>query len=147
MSRSLMMFSLALVPALSAAGCTVATVRVRQDDGTYRTTQELVWTHELDWRSYRTFTCQDDYMVATQMWDVTYEWPKGKGRLEEDGTTTFEGDGIEAETRKRMLTVNGRQYGEFAKGDRVRITPDGAVLVNGEEAMPHADESNAAGGA
>jgi len=133
MARMLLTLSLMCVFTLSIAGCTTATVRVRQPDGTYRTTEELVWTHEVDGRSYRTFVCQDDYMVATDMSGVTYEWPKGKGRLEDDWTTTFEGEGLRCEARKRTLTVNGRQYGEFNKGDQVRITPEGRVLVNGVE--------------
>jgi hypothetical protein len=130
MARRLMTLSLTLAFALSTAGCTIATVRVRQDDGTYRTTRELVW-----WPpdSFRSFTCKDDYMVATDVSDVTYEWPTGKGHLEDFETITFEGDGIRCEVRKRTLTINGRRYGEFQKGDHVRITPDGRVLVNGVE--------------
>ena len=38
-----------------------------------------------------------------------------------------------AVVRQRPLTINGRQYGEFDKGDRARITPDARVLVNGVE--------------
>ena len=79
-------------------------------------------------------------MVATDMWDVTYEWPKGKGYLADTETTTFTGDGIRCEVRKRTLTLNGQPYGEFAKGDRIRITPDARVLVNGVEQAPHAEE-------
>jgi len=133
MTRTFLPLSLAVVVAVTTAGCTTATVRVRQPDGTYRMTEELVWTHEVDGRSYRTFECQDDYMVATDMSGVTYEWPQGKGRLEDDWTTTFEGEGLRCEARKRTLTVNGRQYGEFNKGDHVRITPEGRVVVNGVE--------------
>ncbi len=136
MRRTPMRLSLALAFAVCVAGCTTATVRVRQPDGTYKTTKELVWTHEVDGSSYSSFECQEDYMVATDMWDVTYEWPKGTGRLTDDLSTVFEGKGIHCEARKRSLTLNGKHYGEFAKGDRVRITPDARVLVNGVEQAP-----------
>jgi hypothetical protein len=130
MARTLMTLSLTFVLALSTAGCAVATVGVRQDDGTYRTTKELVWWSS---DSYRSFTCEDDYMVATTMSDVTYEWPTGKGRFPDWETITFNGDAMRCEVRERTLTINGRRYGEFEKGDRVRITPDARVLVNGVE--------------
>ena len=134
MARTLMMLSLAFVVAWFAAGCTTATVSVRQPDGTYRTSKELIW-----WTpdSYRSFECQEDYMVATSMWGVTYEWPKGKGHLVNLESTSFTGDGIECQTHQRMLTLNGQEYGEFEEGDRIRITPDARVLVNGVERSPN----------
>jgi hypothetical protein len=135
MVRTLMTLSLTFVFGLSTAGCATATVRVRQDDGTYRTSQKLVWWSS---DSYRSFTCKDDYMVATMMSDVTYEWPTGKGHFPDNETMTFEGDGMRCEVRQRTLTINDRRYREFEKGDRVRITPDARVLVNGVE-QPAAD--------
>ena len=72
-------------------------------------------------------------MVATSMSDVTYEWPTGKGHLPDTETITFKGDGMRCEVRKRTLTINDQRYGEFERGDRVRITPDARVLVNGVE--------------
>ncbi|MFG0252122.1 MAG: hypothetical protein ACF8NJ_04530, partial [Phycisphaerales bacterium JB038] len=89
-----------------------------------------------DGSSYRSFVCQDHYMVATDMWGVTYEWPKGKGRIQDDWSTAFEGEGIYCEARQRTLKLNGKRYGEFAQGDRIRITPDARVLVNGVEQAP-----------
>jgi hypothetical protein len=75
-------------------------------------------------------------MVATKMSEVTYEWPTGKGHFSDWETIAFKGDGISCEVRMRTLTVNGRHYGEFEPGDRVRLTPDGRVLVNGAEQTP-----------
>ena len=137
MARKLMTLSLTFVLALSTAGCAVATVRVRQDDGTYRTTQKLVWWSS---DSYSSFTCEEDYMVATRMSDVTYEWPTGKGHFPDTETIIFEGDRMRCEVQKRTLTINGRRYGEFDSGDRVRITPDARVLVNGVD-QPVAEDN------
>jgi hypothetical protein len=129
----------------SIAGCATATVSVRQPDGTYRTTNELVWWSPDDVRS---FECQDDYMVATEMWDVTYELPKGTGHFPNLETMTFEGQGIDCEVQlsDRTLTLNGEHYGPFDPGDRVRITPDAQVLTNGFDTPARADDTTIGAG-
>ncbi len=130
MVRKLMLFSLVTLFGWTAVGCAVATVRVRQKDGTYKTSKRIVWYSPDD---YREFECQEDYMVASEMAGVTYEWPKGRGRLEDVETTTFEGQNLKCKVHKRTLTVNGRSYGKFKEGDRVRITGDASVFVNDVE--------------
>jgi hypothetical protein len=133
MAEKIARWSLVLALVMSVVGCTPATTRVRQDDGTYKTRQTLIrWSPE----SYRSFTCQEDYMVATTLFEVTYEWPRGQGRLEDIQTVTFKNQAIDCTVRGRVMSVNGQPFAEFEAGDHVRLTPDGRVLVDGVERSP-----------
>ncbi|MHC4323202.1 MAG: hypothetical protein ACYSUX_02900 [Planctomycetota bacterium] len=116
---------------LMAAGCAKSTVRVRQDDGTYRTSTHLVFQPDF---ADRTFSSGSDYMVSTEFYRVTYVWPQGKGNLSKQfNEITFKGKSVNCTIVKRRLTINGRRIAEFEEGDRVRITGDGKVFVNGVE--------------
>lgn len=45
----------------------------------------------------------------------------------------FEGNNVDCSVVERRLIINGRLFGEFEEGDRVRITGDGKVFVNDVE--------------
>lgn len=123
-----------LVLSLLLAGCAQVTTRIRQEDGTYRTSKRLVFRSDLPSRS---FTSEGDDRVATEFHDVTYSFPKGKGSFSKDfDKIDFEGSQIKCRIVGRELTVNDVRFAGFEKGDLVRITSDGSVLVNGVERQP-----------
>ncbi|MFC1637088.1 hypothetical protein ACFL5Z_19885, partial [Planctomycetota bacterium] len=112
-------------------------VRKRQNDGTYRTSKHLVFRADLPDRS---FSSDEDYMVATEFHNVTYAWPQGKGSLSKNfDEISFQGRRINCSVVGRKLSVNEFRFGEFKKGDRVRLTGDGKVFVNDIEREPLGD--------
>jgi hypothetical protein len=123
-----------LMPGLLIAGCAQVTTRVRQDDGTYRTSKRLVFRSDLPGRS---FSSEGDDMVATVFHKVTYTFPKGKGSYSKNfDRISFEGRQVKCSIIGRELTVNELRFGEFEEGDLVRITYDGKVFVNDIEHKP-----------
>ncbi|HNS22733.1 MAG TPA: hypothetical protein PKH24_19685 [Sedimentisphaerales bacterium] len=123
-----------LVLSLLLAGCAQVTTRIRQEDGTYRTSRRVVFRSDLPSRS---FTSEGDDRVATEFHDVTYSFPKGKGSFSKDfDKIDFEGSQIKCRIVGRELTVNDVRFAGFEKGDLVRITSDGRVLVNDVERQP-----------
>ena len=117
-----------LMLCLLAAGCAKSTVRVRQNDGTYRTSTHLIFQPDF---ADRSFNSSGDYMLSTEFNDVTYIWPEGKGNFSKNfNEISFEGKSIKCSVIKRRLTINGRPAVQFDEGDRVRITGDGKVFVN-----------------
>jgi hypothetical protein len=127
--RTVIVITLMLV--LLAAGCAKSTVRVRQDNGTYRTSTHLVFYPDFADRSFRS---SEDYMISTGFNDVTYIWPQGKGNFSKNfNEITFKGNNISCSVVERRLTIDGRQIAEFNEGDKVRITGDGKVFVNDVE--------------
>ncbi len=126
-----------LMLSLFLAGCAQVTTRIRQEDGTYRTSKRLVFRSDLPSRS---FTSEGDDRVATEFHSVTYLFPKGKGSFSKNfDKIDFEGHQIKCSIVGRELTVNDSRFGEFEKGDRVRITSDSRVLVNDVERQPLGD--------
>jgi len=122
---------------LLIAGCAQSTIRVRQDDGTYRTYKRLVFRSDLPSRS---FSSEGDDMIATEFHDVTYAFPQGKGSFSKNlDKIDFEGRKVKCSIVGRELTVNDLRFKEFEKGDLVRITSDGKVFVNDVEREPLGD--------
>lgn len=137
MNKKQTMATTFLMLGLLITGCAQVTTRVRQNDGTYRTSKHLVFRSDLPGRS---FGSQEDYMVATKFQDVTYAWPQGKGSFSKNfKEISFEGRQINCRVVGRELTVNELRFGEFEKGDRVRISSDGKVFVNDIEREPLGD--------
>jgi len=127
--RAAMVITLMLC--LLAAGCTQSTANVSQNDGTYRTTTHLILQPDF---ADRSFSSSGDYTLSTEFSDVTYIWPKGKGNFSKKfNEISFEGKSINCSVVERRLTIDGRRIVEFDEGDRVRITGDGKVFVNGVE--------------
>jgi hypothetical protein len=119
---------------LLIAGCAQVTTRVRQDDGTYRTSKRLVFRSDLPSRS---FSSEGDDRVATEFHDVTYTFPQGKGSFSKNfDKIDFEGRQVKCSIVGRELTVNELRFKEFEKGDLVRITSDGRVFANDVERKP-----------
>jgi hypothetical protein len=86
------------------------------------------------------FSCDEDYSVATTFNGITYAWPKGKGSVSKDfDEMTFRGADVRCRAIGRRLSVDGRWFGDFEEGDRVRITGDGTVFVNDLERRPSGD--------
>lgn len=134
MDKKQTMVAALLMLGLLMAGCAHITTRVRQEDGTYRTSKHWVLRSSLFDRS---FSNKEDYMVAHEFHDVTYAWPQGQGNISAKfDEISFKSAQIECSVVGRQLTVNGSQYAEFEKGDRVRITRDGKVFVNDIEREP-----------
>lgn len=126
-----------LMLSLLLAGCAQVTTRIRQEDGMYRTSKRLVFRSDLPSRS---FTSEGDDRVATEFHGVTYLFPKGKGSFSKNfDKIDFEGLQIRCSIVGRELTVNDLRFGEFEKGDLVRITSDNRVLVNDVERQPLGD--------
>jgi len=122
---------------LLVAGCVQVRTGVRQEDGTYRTSKRWVLRSSLFDRS---FSSEEDYMVAHEFHDVTYVWPQGKGSFSKGfDEISFQGRQITCTVVGRRLTVNELQFSEFEKGDRVRITSDGEVFVNDIKREPLGD--------
>jgi hypothetical protein len=122
---------------LLIAGCASVTTRVRQEDGTYRTSKHWVFRSDLPSRS---FSSEGDDMVATKFHNVTYAFPQGKGSFSKNvDKIDFEGRQAKCSIVGRELTVNDLRFGEFEKGDLVRITSDGKVFVNDIERQPLGD--------
>lgn len=121
----------ALMLGLLAAGCTQSTANVSKNDVTYNTSMRLIFQPDF---ADRSFSSSEDYSLSTQFNDVTYIWPEGKGNFsKKSNEISFEGKSIKCTVVKRQLTINGRQIAEFKQGDRVRITGDGEVFVNGDK--------------
>ena len=120
-----------LLLCLLAAGCAQSTANVSRNKVTYRATSHLVFQPGF---ADRSFSSSSDYMVSTGFNDITYIWPQGKGNFSKNfNEITFEGKRIKCSVVERRLTINGRPAGLFEEGDRVRITGDGNVFVNGVE--------------
>jgi hypothetical protein len=134
MNKKQTMIAAFLMLGLLIAGCTQVTTGIRQEDGTYRTSKRWVFRSDLPGRSFR---CDEDYMVASTLNDVTYAWPQGRGSLSMnfDGIS-FQGRQVKCSVVGRELSVNELRFGGFEKGDRVRITSDGKVFVNDIEREP-----------
>lgn len=114
-----------------AAGCGQNTVGARQDDETYHVSTHLVFYPDFADRSFKS---SENYMISTGFDGVTYIWPQGKGNFSKDtNEITFEGNNINCSVVKRRLTINGSRIAEFKEGDKVRITGEGKVFVNGVE--------------
>jgi len=128
MNRTRTMVAAFILLGALVAGCAQITTRVRQEDGTYRTSKRWVFRSDVPGRSFR---CDEDYMVATAFHGVTYAWPQGEGNYSQDfEEITFQGRQLDCHLVGRELSVNGSRFTGFEKGDRVRITGDGKVLVN-----------------
>lgn len=126
-----------LIFCLLAAGCAKSTVRVRQDDGTYRTSTHLIFQPDF---ADRSFSSSSDYMISTGFNNVTYVWPQGKGNFSKNfNEITFKGKTINCSVVERRLTINGSRIAEFDEGDNVRITDDGKVFVNDVELKASGD--------
>ena len=137
MNKKKTMVAAFLILGLLMAGCTQVTVHKRQNDGTYRTSKHLVFRSDLPDRS---FSSEEDYMVATKFHNVMYAWPQGKGSLSENfDEISFQGRRINCSVVGRELSVNELRFRGFEKGDRVRITSDGKVFVNDIEREPLGD--------
>ena len=122
---------------LIIAGCAQVTTRVRQEDDTYRTSKRLVFSSDLPSRS---FSSEGDDMVATEFHNVTYLFPKGTGNFSKNfNKIDFEGHQLKCSIVGRELKVNYSSCGELKKGDLVRITSEGRVLVNDVERKPIGD--------
>ncbi len=134
MNKKQMMFTAFLMLGLLIAGCAQVTTHVRQDDGTYREYKRLVFRSDLPGRS---FSSKGDDMVATEFHNVTYTFPQGKGSFSKnfDGIS-FQGSKVKCSIVGRELRINDLRFGEFEKGDHVRITSDGRVFVNDIERKP-----------
>ena len=137
MNRKQPVIAAFLVLGLLVTGCAKVTTRVRQEDGTYRTSNRWVFRCDLPGRS---FSSDEDYMVAHEFHGVVYTWPQGKGRLSEDFEEIgFQGRQVTCSVVGRRLTVNDAQFSEFEQGDCVRITAAGQVFVNDIEREPLGD--------
>lgn len=116
---------------LLIVGCAQVTTRVRQEDGTYRTSKRMIFRSDLPSRS---FSSKGNGMVATVFHNVTYTFPKGEGSFSKDfEEITFQGGKVKCSIVGRELTVNESRFNEFEKGDHVRITSDAKVFVNDSE--------------
>jgi hypothetical protein len=116
---------------LLAAGCAESTPSVSTNKGTLGTTMHLIFQPDF---ADRSFSSSEDYSLSTQFNDVTYIWPEGKGSFsKKSNEITFEGKSIKCTVVDRRLSINGRRIAEFEKGDRVRITGDGEIFVNGKK--------------
>lgn len=116
---------------LLAGGCAQSTVHVKQDEDTYGTSMHMIFQPDY---ADRSFSISKDYILSTEFNDVTYIWPEGKGNFSRKlKEISFEGKSINCSVIERRLTINGQQIAEFEQGDRVRITGDGKVFVNGAE--------------
>ena len=134
MNAQRILLTVTIVLALLLAGCTTAKSTVRQKDGTYRTTHHLIFKPSMS--DFLDFRCLENYDTATTLHGVTYEWPQGSGSLMMPDTIVFTGRNLNCRVVGNSLTINGREFGQFKEGDRVRITPDGKVLVNDVEHVP-----------
>jgi len=131
MSKKRTVIVIILMLCLLAAGCAQSEVSTKQNDVTYRATTHLVFQPDF---ADRSFSSSNDYMVSTGFNDVTYVWPKGKGNFSKNfNEIRFKGKSIDCTVVERRLTINGRPAGQFDEGDRVRITGDSNVFVNGVE--------------
>lgn len=120
-----------LMLGVHTGGCTQSTAHVKQDESTYSTTMHLIFYPNFPDRS---FSSSKDYTLSTEFNDVTYIWPEGKGNFSRKlKGITFEGKNIKCSVIERQLIINEHRIGEFERGDRVRITGDGEVFVNGVE--------------
>ncbi len=114
---------------LLGSGCAKSTVRVQKKDGTCQTKEYLVFWPGIP--DYRSFSSDEDYMVATEIRGVTYAWPQGKGKMSDNfNQVNFKGPRINCLVVGRRLEIDGRRFAEFEKGDKVRISGDGEVFVN-----------------
>jgi len=117
-----------LILCLLAAGCEKSAVRVKQNDGTYRTSTHLIFQPDF---ADRSFSSNKDYTLSTEFNGITYIWPQGKGSFARKfNEISFKGKNISCNVVERRLSINGRRIAEFEQGDRIRITGDGKVFVN-----------------
>ena len=134
MNKKQTMVTTFLMLGMLIAGCAQITTHVRQNDGTYRTSKHLVFRSDLPGRS---FSSEGDGMEATDLHNVTYTFPQGKGSFSKNfDEISFQGRQIKCSIVGRELTVNELRFGEFEKGDHVRISSDGKVFVNDIERKP-----------
>lgn len=137
MNKKQTMVAAFLMLVVLIAGCAQVTTRVRQNDGTYREHKRLVFRSDLPSRS---FSSEGDDMVATDFHNVTYAFPKGNGSFSKNfDEISFQGRKVKCSIIGRELTVNELRFGEFEKGDFVRIASDGKVFVNDIERDPFGD--------
>ena len=137
MNKKQTMVTVFLMLGLFVAGCAVVTSSVRQDDGTYRKSKRLIFRSDLPSRS---FSSEGDGMVATEFHNVTYTFPQGKGSFSKNfDEISFQGRQVKCSIVGRELTVNESGFGDFKKGDLVRITDEGKVFVNDVEREPLGD--------
>ncbi|MBN2594277.1 MAG: hypothetical protein JXA81_12285 [Sedimentisphaerales bacterium] len=134
MNEKRMMVPAFLMLGLLIVGCAQVTTRIRQEDGTYRTSKRLIFRSDLP---SRTFSSEGDDMVATVFHNVTYTFPQGKGSFSKDfDEISFQGKQVKCSIVGRELTVNESRFSEFEKGDQVRIASDGRVFVNDSDREP-----------
>jgi len=120
-----------LMLGLLAAGCAQSTTDAGKNNQTYSTAMHLMLQPDF---ADRSFSSSEDFSLSTEFNDVTYIWPEGKGNFSKRlNEISFEGKSISCTVVERTLTINGHRIAEFEKGDRVRITGDGKVFVNGVE--------------
>ena len=137
MNKKHTMVAAILMLGLLIAGCAQVTTHVRQNDGTYRTSKHWIFRSDLPSRS---FSSEGDDMVATEFHNVTYTFPKGKGSFSKNfKEIKFQCHQVNCSIVGRELSVNELCFGEFEKGDSVRITSDGKVFVNDIEREPLGD--------
>lgn len=134
MDKKRMIAAAFLMLGLIIAGCAQVTTRVKQEDGTYHTSKRLIFRSDLPSRS---FSSEGDDMVVTKFHNVTYSFPQGKGSFSKDfKEISFQGKQVKCSIVGRELTVDESRFGEFEKGDQVRITSDGKVFVNDSKREP-----------
>ena len=131
MNTKRMAIVITLMLCLLTAGCAKSTVSVKQNDGTYRTSTQLVFYPDF---ADRSFSSGSNYMISTKFSDVTYVWPQGKGNFSKNfNEITFKDKNISCSIVERRLTINRRRIAEFEEGDKVRITGEGKVFINDTE--------------
>jgi len=131
MNNKRTLFVIILMLCLLTGGCAQSTVHVKQDEDTYGTSMHMIFHPDY---ADRSFSINRDFMLSTEFNDVTYIWPEGKGNFSRKlKRISFEGKSINCNVVERRLTINGQLIAEFEQGDRVRITGDGKIFVNGAE--------------
>jgi hypothetical protein len=131
MSKKLKAIVVALMFGLLAGGCAQNTANESRNNATYDTTMHLTFQPDF---ADRSFSSGKDYSLSIGFNGVTYIWPEGKGNFSKmSNEINFEGKNIKCTVVKRRLTINGRRIADFEEGDRVRVTGDGEVFVNGKK--------------
>jgi hypothetical protein len=131
MSKKQTAIAATLMLGLLAAGCAQSTTNASRNNTTYDTTMHLTFQPDF---ADRSFSSGKDYSLSTGFNGVTYIWPEGKGNFsKKSNEISFQGKNIKCTVVKRRLTINGRRIADFEEGDRVRITPEGEVFVNGKK--------------
>jgi hypothetical protein len=131
MNKKQMAIVTTLMLGLLVTGCAQGTANVSTNDTMYDASMHLIFQPDF---ADRSFSSSADYSISTQFNGVTYIWPEGEGNFsKKSNEISFEGKNIECSIIERTLTINGRRVAEFEEGDRVRITGDGEVFVNGSK--------------